>query len=437
MAAINGSFQPTPGFIRELDNVLRWVWNVTVDEMLSATSSLTRADIEPLLQATGKSVSLGTIDACDAALYRLRPHLGRGVVAALASAFHEYGESYNYFNDLTTDALREGAYVRTALVGVGIRSEKAVYANACTLLPEARQWLRWDLQRAYARRFATIAQQFQGTVVVDVENLRNDHVFQNLPQDWRAHKGRREEDPGDVFTYGLPPEVVDGLYPGRIIGIDPLAKCFGFDDAWLVAVKLGAEPTAAINVAWAIMQAVTASNDKSRPAITAWGALERGYITTPQFMIPSETGAVIPTPESMWNASRPVLTPWLRAYEAAKVDYVMRPNREKLSTMMLKTRGRSTYSPRSALVVYDSQSLPAVPYVLAADENSSVLEVRPDGFNIHCPGTLDVDEAVTWMPTGEETRALIRDAIGQWRAVHLPEPHMLERIQSEFGLRAP
>lgn len=426
MAAISGSFQPTPGFIEEFDKVLRWVWNVTTDEMLSATNALTRSDIEPLLQQTNQSVSLITLDACDAALYRLRPGLGRGVIVALAIALDDLGGNYNHFDTLTADNLHTGTFPRTTLVGTAIRSQKAIYANSCTLLPEARNWLQWDLQRAHARAFATIAHQYGEMVAVDIETLRSDNVFQSLPVQWHAHKGSRDELRGEVVTFGLPSEVAEGLYPGRVIGVDPLAKCHGFDDAWLVAIKLGADPTVATSVAWTIMQAVVASSEHGVPPITAWGALERDPNSAPQFLVHGETHAVVPTSESMWAAARPVLLPWLRAYQAAKVNYVA-PPMEKPTKLMLKARSVPGYWRRSSLIIYDGRSLPAVPDVFAMDENNSVLAIRPDGFTIHTPGNSDVSDAVTWMPTGEETRALVRDSVGQWHAVHLPRPDMLER----------
>lgn len=426
MADITESFHPTHGFIEGFDRVLRWVWDVTVDETLSATNGLTRADIEPLLERTGQAVSLEILKACDAALYRLRPGLGRGVIVALALALHDIENKYNSFDYITAEQLRAGRSPSTTLVGTAVTSEKAIYANSCTLLPEARTWLQWDLQRAHARVFTTIAHQYGEMVAVDIETLRTDNVFQTLPVEWHAHKGSHDKFRGEVVTFGLPAEAVEGPHRGRVIGVDPLAKCYGFDDAWLVALKLGADPTVATSVAWTILQAAAVAVAHKVPAITAWGALESDLSKAPEFLLHGNTRAVMPTPESMWAAARPILIPWLRAYQAAKVDSGLSPV-DKSTKLTLKARSIPEYWRRSSLIIYDGRSLPAVPDVFARDENNSVLAIRPDGFTIHSPGDPDVSDAVTWMPTGEETRALVRDSIGQWHAVHLPQPDMLER----------
>lgn len=263
-------------------------------------------------------------------------------------------------------------------------------------------------------------------VAVDIETLRSDNVFQTLPVQWHAHKGSRDKLRGEVVTFGLPSEAVEGLLPGRVIGVDPLTKCYGFYDAWLVAIKLGADPTVATSVAWTILQAAAVSRVRGIPPITAWGALERDPSSAPEFLVHVNTHAVIPTSESMWAAARPVLMPWLRAYQAAKVDCVVSPV-EKSTKLTVNARSIPGYWRRGSLIIYDNRSLPAVPDVFAMDENNSVLVIRPDGFTIHSPRDPDVSAAVKWMPTGEETRALVRDSIGQWHAVHLPQPDMLER----------
>jgi len=100
---------------------------------------------------------------------------------------------------------------------------------------------------------------------------------------------------------------------------------------------------------------------------------------------------------------------------------------EKSTKLTVNARSIPGYWRRGSLIIYDNRSLPAVPDVFAMDENNSVLVIRPDGFTIHSPRDPDVSAAVKWMPTGEETRALVRDSIGQWHAVHLPQPDMLER----------
>lgn len=379
-------------------------------------------------------VTFDTIFKYNLAVQHSRPELGYDLILAAATANKDPngGGDYSELRDVLSRESRAWRSTMHAILGIKIDTSKPVTASRCTLVAEAEP-LAGPLARDAVDQFRTVAYYQPGTILVGKRDLDENPWFEALPADWSRAVNSAGGD-AEIYFYGVPNP--NGAI-GQHLAIDPIHQA-SFGLAWQCALHMGASHEDGVLVAWAVKAAqLAASAHKEHSTISGWGVLDRGGLDAIAPILATaehpdwDDPPAVPSPDEVLAAGREYLTPWLRAYEAARRDVTINNTIGEPSVLAVDWRLFDSAlmirrleahkadpggpGPRS-LIVFDDTTLSAVPIAMGLNELS--LWIRPDGFEVAWPLQRRPD-TVEWMPSGAYRRILVRNDDCEWSAVQV------------------
>lgn len=375
------------------------------------------------------------------ALYLLAPEVGDNLITALGDA-HFSGAALSSDLEGPVDQLHRDKWNIGHTLGLGLdlaRPDEPVFVNACRVWPGARNMLRPDDLRDFARVIAQIAAWRQSPVLAALSDVTATELGSVFPAKARAYRDRARSDP---FSPGDRSHTlwagVGRLTPtGRPVAIDPLVSVEKFDEAWRIARLWGAEPSEQTALAWAILlvriEAFNTADDQRGPRmpILQWALLDAegpsgfGRVLAEAGRKPDS--GLAPAPDLIWTAARKYLSGWHSHFVAAAYDMhldftprAVAPGKTpppQINTGYLGTAIGHNADLAGALIVYDDSQLPALPKVLSLD--GPVLTLGATSIAIESIEAVGVE--AWWLPAGLSARWLVRDVDSpRWRAVQVP-----------------
>ncbi len=410
------------GFSNTVRRIRERILRVSADELVEAEPNLNVEAIRAMESNAGVSVGKQWVYDYDSAIRVLRPHVGPNLIASAAIANYEDGEKETEIGQILSDKPRGLAAVQ---IGLSVQDRHEVNATSCTLFAEYGPLSGNELAFA-ADTFTTLATRYAGWVFVGWRHTQSGKPLFGIANRWHKliHDWRYETD-ADIFHVGVPAGLQQPSSPFLLV--DPIQGITQFDEAWRCAIELGATPAEGVLVAWAIL---AANRQTALSALANWGAVDRGGAEAISSALSQEDDspdpANIPDPEQILAAGRRFLGPWLTTFELSRrepqIDYTTRDliisRRHDPDSVRKSSRqdpDSETPTLWSTLVIYDDETLRALPLALA--KNQPAIDLRPDGFTLayRSPGP----ELVEWMPSGAPNRILVRGFDGDWTPVQV------------------
>lgn len=375
------------------------------------------------------------------ALDVLAPEAGANLIGALTEA-HFSAAALTSELEGPVEQLHRNSWNIGHTLGLGLdlaQPDEPVFVNACRVWPSARNLLRPDDLRDFARTITQIAAWRQSPVLTRVSDINATTLGRFFPVQARAYRERTRADQFSSSGSHTRWAGVGRFTPAGIpVAIDPLVSVEKFDQAWRLARLWGAEPSEQTALAWAILlvriEAVNAADGQRGPhmPIMQWALLDtEGPAGFRRVLV--ETGrkpdsAVVPAADLIWAAARKYLSGWHSHFVAAAydmhLDFTARPatpgeaKPPMIDQCYLGTAVAHNADLAEDLIVYDESQLPGLPEVLSLD--APVLTLGATSIAIESIDARGGIEA-WWLPTGLSARWLVRDVdLDRWHAVQLP-----------------
>lgn len=415
------------GFSNTVRRIRERILRVSIDELVEAEPSLDEEAVRAV-ESNGVVVKNQWVYYYDSAIRVLRPHVGPNLIASVAVANYEDPEKEQEISQVLSDRPRGLAAVQ---VGLSVQDRHEVNATSCTLLPEYGPLSGTEVEFA-ANIFTTLAKRYAGWVFVGWRHTQPGNPLFGIANRWHKliHDWRYETD-ADIFHIGVPAGLHQPSSPFLLV--DPIQGITHFDEAWQRAIDLGASPAEGMLVAWAILAANRQPvGQQRRSALANWAAIDRGGVQAISSALSTENDssdpANVPDFEQILVAGRRFLGAWLNTFELSRrepqIDYATGDlkvsQRYAPDSVSKATRQDPDSEPArttlwSTLVIYDDETLRALPVALA--KNQPAMDLRPDGFAFAFPSP--GPEFLEWIPSGASNRILVRGTDGGWTPVQV------------------